>query len=58
MRRLDIAVYVNGKITWDIKYYRKVAQAFFKAAIELNVQIEWGGLWETFIDGPHYQLAR
>ena len=55
---LDIAVYVNGKLTWDIKYYRKVAQAFFRAAIELNVQIEWGGLWESFLDGPHYQLAR
>lgn len=55
---LDFAVYVNGKITWEIKYYRKVAQAFFKAAIELNVQIEWGGLWESFVDGPHVQLAK
>ncbi|AUR83848.1 D-alanyl-D-alanine carboxypeptidase [Vibrio phage 1.042.O._10N.286.45.B8] len=54
---LDIAVYVNGKITWDIKYYRKVAQAFFKAAIELNVQIRWGGLWESFVDGPHFELG-
>ncbi len=55
---LDIAIYVNGSITWEIGYYRKVAQAFFKAAIELNVQIEWGGLWRTFVDGPHYQLAK
>ena len=53
---LDIAIYVNGKITWDIGYYRKVAQAFFRAAIDLGVQTEWGGLWRTFIDGPHFQL--
>lgn len=55
---LDFAVYVNGKITWDIKYYRKVAQAFFTAAIELGVDIEWGGLWESFVDGPHIELRR
>ena len=55
---LDIAVYIESGLTWDIKYYRKVAQAFFKAAIELGVDIEWGGLWESFVDGPHYQLAK
>lgn len=55
---LDFAVYVNGSITWDIGYYRKVAQAFFRAAIELGIQIEWGGLWRTFVDGPHIQLLK
>ena len=54
---LDIVVYVNGSITWKSGYYRKVAQAFFTAAIELGIQIEWGGLWQTLVDGPHYQLA-
>ncbi len=55
---LDIFVLVNGEITWEIGYYRKVAQAFFRAAIELDVQIEWGGLWRTFVDGPHFQLMK
>jgi peptidoglycan L-alanyl-D-glutamate endopeptidase CwlK len=55
---LDIVVYVNGGAVWGIRYYRKVAQAFFRAAIELGVQIEWGGLWETFVDGPHFQLRK
>lgn len=53
---IDFAVYLNGSITWSIRYYRVVAQAFFRAAIELGVEIEWGGLWETFVDGPHVQL--
>lgn len=54
----DIAVYVDGKITWEPGCYRKVAQAVFRASIELGVQIEWGGLWKSFIDGPHFQLRR
>lgn len=55
---IDFAVWVNGSIVWGIRYYRAVAQAFFRAAIELGVDIEWGGLWETFIDGPHVQLRK
>lgn len=53
---LDIFVLVEGVVTWDHKYYRKVVQAFFTAAIELRVQIEAGVLWKSFIDGPHIQL--
>jgi peptidoglycan L-alanyl-D-glutamate endopeptidase CwlK len=53
----DIKIYVDGLLTWDMKYYRKVAQAVFSAAIELGIQIEWGGLWGSFIDGVHFQLG-
>lgn len=52
---VDIAVYVKGQITWEVEYYRKVAQAFFTAAIELGVQIESGVLW-SWVDGPHFNL--
>lgn len=55
---VDINVYVNGKITWDIGYFRKVNQAFVTAAIELGIQIELGCLWRTFVDGPHIQLSK
>lgn len=53
---IDFAVYVDGKLTWGNKYYRKVIQAFVTAAIELGIQVEFGGLWESFVDGPHVQL--
>jgi peptidoglycan L-alanyl-D-glutamate endopeptidase CwlK len=53
---IDIAVYVDGSITWEVPYYRKVVQAFFTAAIEKNVQINSGVLWRTFVDGPHIEL--
>ena len=39
-------------------YYRKIMQAFVTAAVRLGVEIELGGLWQTFIDGPHIQLSR
>ena len=54
---IDIMVYVNGKGTWDVSYYRKVIQAFVRAAIELGVQVRFGGLWRTTVDAPHIELA-
>lgn len=53
---VDLYVLVNGKSTSEHKYFRKVIQAVFTAAIELGVQVEAGGLWRDFIDSPHIQL--
>jgi len=52
----DILAYVDGKHTYEHKYYRKVIQSLFTAAIELGVQIEVGALWRDFLDSPHIQL--
>ena len=53
---VDLFVIVNGEVTWEHKYFRKVIQALFTAAIELGVQIEAGALWRDFLDSPHIQL--
>lgn len=56
---IDLIVYdEDGKVTWEIGYFRKVAQAFVTAAIARGVQIELGCLWESFVDGPHIELSR
>ncbi len=55
---IDINVYNKDGLTWDIGYYRRVAQAFVTAAIELGIQVELGILWKSFIDGVHIQLGR
>lgn len=55
---VDLYVYVQGKSTEEHKYFRKVIQAVFTAAIELGVQIEAGALWRDFLDSPHIQLNR
>jgi peptidoglycan L-alanyl-D-glutamate endopeptidase CwlK len=55
---IDFAVLVGGKVRWDWPLYGPVADAFKKAAKELNVPIIWGGSWKTLRDGPHIELDR
>jgi peptidoglycan L-alanyl-D-glutamate endopeptidase CwlK len=53
---VDLAVMVNGDITWGWGYYDHLAKIIKIAAKELSIPIEWGGDWKTFKDGPHFQL--
>jgi peptidoglycan L-alanyl-D-glutamate endopeptidase CwlK len=53
---VDIAPVVGGTIRWDWPLYDRLAVAVKQAAREVSVQIEWGGDWRTFKDGPHWQL--
>lgn len=55
---VDLAIKVNGKIRWDWPLYTKLAGVVKAAAKELKVDLEWGGDWKTFKDGPHFQLSR
>jgi hypothetical protein len=55
---VDIAPIIDGKVSWDWKYFHPLADAMKQAAEELNVKITWGGSWKTFPDGPHFQIAR
>jgi len=55
---VDLAPWVNGDIPWDNwSAFERISKAMKRAAKTLGVQIEWGGDWESFKDGPHYQLA-
>jgi len=53
---VDLGAYVAGSVRWDWPLYHKLAVAVKQAAAELQIQIEWGGDWTTFKDGPHWQL--
>lgn len=55
---VDIAPLVNGKVTWDWAYYRQLAPVIKQAAVDLGVNITWGGDWKSFPDGPHWQIPR
>lgn len=55
---VDVAPIVNGKVSWDWKYYYPIRDAMKAAAKELGVKIEWGGDWKSFKDGPHWQIPR
>ena len=54
---IDLMAYSNGRVTWSWPFYNKIARAMFSAAIELGVQIEWGGFWQNPNDGLHFQLS-
>lgn len=48
----------NGKWTWDVKYYPKVAKAFYACSKKLGVPIVWGGEWKTFRDMVHFERKK
>lgn len=56
-KAVDIAILVDGNITWDKKYYQEVAEHIKKVAKKLGVDIRWGGEFKSFFDGPHFELV-
>ena len=44
---IDIAPYVNGDISWEWEYFYPVADAFRKAAQQLDIPLRWGGNWRV-----------
>ena len=46
----------KGVLTWEWKYYDHLYHIFMKAAEDVGVPVEWGGLWKTLKDGGHFQL--
>lgn len=53
---VDLGAWVDGTVDWSWPLYFHIAKAMKYAAWERNIQIEWGGDWRTFKDGPHFQL--
>lgn len=53
---VDLAPWVDGKVSWHWPHYHILAPAVKQAAAELGVPLEWGGDWRSFKDGPHWQL--
>ncbi len=54
---VDLVAYVNGKPSWDKKYYHEIAKAMKKAIKKHNIKgIDWGfDLWGW--DMAHFQLT-
>ncbi len=57
-RAVDVAPYLDGRVSWDWPLCHKLAGQIKRAATEQEVAIEWGGDWKIFKDGPHWQLPR
>lgn len=56
---VDLVAYVDGKPSWEEKYYKPIAEAMKRAAEMHNIDgIDWGSdLWNGW-DLPHWQITR
>lgn len=58
----DIAVLVDGKVTWEAGYYNTVAKHILEVAKRLLIEgkvserIQWGGNFSNY-DGPHFEIT-
>lgn len=43
---VDLAAFVDGRISWELSLYDEIASAVRRAAIKLDVGIRWGGAWD------------
>jgi len=53
---IDIIAYPTPAGSWEFTYYQLIAEAFMQASGAIGIPVEWGGNWEKFQDGPHFQL--
>lgn len=56
-KAIDVYAYVDGKASWEPEHLSMVAAAVLQAASSLGYSVEWGGLWKSFRDMPHFQLG-
>lgn len=55
---IDVAAWINGKISWDFGLYEKITDAFDMAAGRLKTPIVCGIDWPSFVDAGHIELDR
>ncbi len=54
---VDIYAYIDGAANWEMPNYKTIADHVKSIARKNDVALEWGGDWESFPDGPHFQLS-
>lgn len=45
-------------LSWSAKHFQPIADAMKAEAFRQKVALEWGGDWKSFVDMPHFELAR
>jgi len=63
---VDVAPYINGTLSWNWADYYPLADHIKTVWSRLQMdekttgqyELEWGGDWSCFRDGPHWQLNR
>jgi peptidoglycan L-alanyl-D-glutamate endopeptidase CwlK len=57
-KAVDIAVFVDGTISWDAKHFIPVINHIKAIAKGFDIPIVSGGDWVSFKDYPHLELHR
>lgn len=47
---VDLVVAIDGNVRWDWPMADKVAALMKDAAAELKIPLEWGGVWDKYMD--------
>lgn len=46
----------SNEISWKFDFYKRLYKIVKQASEDVNVEIEWGGNWKSFVDAPHFQI--
>ena len=46
-KAIDFAAYIDGKISWDDKYYKPIADKIISVGKKMGVELESGAYWNT-----------
>jgi peptidoglycan L-alanyl-D-glutamate endopeptidase CwlK len=57
-KAVDIMAYVNGKGTWEMKYYKFITDHVKTVAATLDIEIICGIDWRSFKDAVHIELDK
>lgn len=49
-KAVDLAALVDGRVSWNLKEYFKIAEAMKEAANKLGVKITWGAVWDKYLN--------
>lgn len=52
----DVYAYTGGAASWDRNHLTQVAAAILQSASMLGYELQWGGLWKSWQDFPHFEL--
>lgn len=47
---VDLVPYLNGKLRWEWSLIYPIAQAMYRASVELELELRWGGVWDRQLD--------
>lgn len=48
---VDLVPYVAGRLRWEWPPIYEIAAAMCEAAVELGVDVRWGGVWDRGLNG-------